>query len=161
MFLAGEESLPKPIAHGWSDLDGDGSYDDLTSRGIDSFYSGIGGGVFATARDLAKWSQALFREGRVLPQDSFERMLDFHTPTPGEPLVAGYGLGVVRFSPELFNGLEMWGHGGNAPGYAAGMLFLPDYETTIVILDNTEHGKAMGIISPLLSVITDNLEKIP
>jgi hypothetical protein len=37
MFLAGEETLPEPIAHGWWDLDGDGSYDDLTARGMDSF----------------------------------------------------------------------------------------------------------------------------
>jgi CubicO group peptidase (beta-lactamase class C family) len=116
--------------------------------------------VFSTAGDLAKWSQALFREGRVLSDSSFELMLDSHTPTPAEPLVAGYGLGVVRFSPEVFNGLEVLGHGGNAPGYAVGMLFLPEYEATVVIMDNAEHGDAMSTIADLLSVLTTNLEKM-
>jgi D-alanyl-D-alanine carboxypeptidase len=160
MFLAGEEALPEPVAHGWLDLDSDGDYDDLTARGLDAFYTGLGGGVYSNARDLAEWSQALFVEDRVVSQDTLDLMLAFHTPTPGEPLVQGYGLGVVRFAPELFNDMEVWGHSGNAPGYAAGMLYLPDYEATIVILDNTEHGEAMPTINSLLSVIEVNLDTL-
>jgi CubicO group peptidase (beta-lactamase class C family) len=118
----------------------------------------VGGGVFSTAEDLAKWSQALFREGRVLSEQSLDQMLAFHSPTPGEPLVAGYGLGVVRFSPELFNGLEVWGHSGNAPGYAAGCLFLPDYGVSIGIMVNTEAGEAMPTLFDLLNVITSHLD---
>lgn len=157
MFLAGEETTTEPIAHGWWDLDGDGIYDDLTIQGLNAFYTGLGGGVFTTARDLAEWSQALFAEDRILSQSSQELMLDFHSPTLGEPLVDGYGLGVVRFSPDVFNGLEVWGHGGNAPGYAAGMLYLPEYQATIVIMDNTEYGEAMLTVNSLLSAITTNL----
>jgi D-alanyl-D-alanine carboxypeptidase len=157
MYLAGEEALPEPVAHGWWDLDGDGAYDDLTARGLDAFYTGIEGGVFTTAADLAVWADALFNQGQVLSQDSFESMLDFHSTTSDEPLVEGYGLGSVRFSTDLFNGLEIWGHGGNAPGYAAGMLYLPDYETTIVILDNTERGEAMPTLNNILTIITANL----
>jgi D-alanyl-D-alanine carboxypeptidase len=155
-FLAVEEALPENTAHGWFDIDGDGAYDDLPS--FPAFYSGVGGGVFSTAEDLAKWSQALFREGRVLSEQSLDQMLAFHSPTPGEPLVAGYGLGVVRFSPELFNGLEVWGHSGNAPGYAAGCLFLPDYGVSIGIMVNTEAGEAMPTLFDLLNVITSHLD---
>lgn len=156
MFLAGEETLPDPVAHGWYEFDGDGNYDDLTARGLDAFYTGLGGGVYATPGELAEWAQALFAEGRVLSPASLELMLDFHFPTPGEPLVDGYGLGVVRFSPDLFNGLEIWGHGGHAPGYAAGMMYLPENKATVVIMDNTADGKAMFTINNLLSVITAN-----
>ncbi len=52
MFLAPEDEIPGNIAHGWFDLDGDGAYDDIPFPS--SFYSGLGGGAFCTAEDLAK-----------------------------------------------------------------------------------------------------------
>lgn len=156
-FLAVEEDLPENTAHGWFDVDGDGSYDDLSS--FTSFYSGAGGGVFATAEDIALWSHALFQEGRLLSERSLDQMLTFHTPiSDEEPLVAGYGLGVVRFSPELFNEMEIWGHSGNAPGYAAASLFLPDYGVSIGIMVNTEEGEALRTVNDLLNIITSQLD---
>jgi D-alanyl-D-alanine carboxypeptidase len=161
MVLAGEEAVPGSVAHGWWDLDGDGTYDDLTAADQGgAFYTGLGGGVFSTAKDLAAWAQALFLQGQVLSEESLKAMLDFHSPTLGEPLVEGYGLGAIKFSPDLFNDLEILGHSGNAPGYAAGMLYLPEYETVIVILDNTERGEAMPTINALLSVITEHLQPV-
>ncbi len=71
---------------------------------------------------------------------------------------AGYGLGVAKFNPQLFNGLEAYGHGGNAPGYAAGSVYLPDYDVSIGLMDNTEEGEAMALsIAGLISVITSHL----
>ena len=67
-------------------------------------------------------------------------------------------MGVVRFSPELFNDLEVWGHGGNAIGYAAGCFYLTDYEVSIAIMDNTEEGEAMWVINDLLDIVTSHLE---
>jgi D-alanyl-D-alanine carboxypeptidase len=154
-FLAGEEKLPENTAHGWFDVDGDGKYDDLPS--FTSFYTGIGGGIYASAEDLARWSHALFSEHRLLNEHSYEQMLTFHSPNPGEPLVAGYGLGVVRFSPELFNGLGIWGHSGNAPGFAAGCLYLPDYDVSIGIMVNTEAGEAMVTINDLLNILVEEM----
>lgn len=160
-FLVLEETLPDNTAHGWWDVDGDGVYDEHSVLPITSFYSGLGGGVFSTAEDLAKWSQALYHEGRVLRPQSLDAMLAFHSPTPGEPLVDGYGLGVVRFSPELFNDMEVWGHGGNAPGYAAASLYLPDYGVSIGLATNTEGGEAMRTLNDLLSILTSHLEAAP
>jgi D-alanyl-D-alanine carboxypeptidase len=154
-FLAGEEELPENTAHGWFDVDGDGKYDDLPS--FTSFYTGIGGGIYASAEDMAKLSHALFSEHRLLNERSYEQMLTFHSPTPGEPLAAGYGLGVVEFSPDLFNGLEIWGHSGNAPGFAAGCLYLPDYDVSIGIAVNTEAGEAMFTINDLLDTLTEEM----
>jgi len=156
-YVAGQEELPGNTAHGWFDTDGDGSYDDLPS--FTSFDTGIGGAVYATPEDLALWSHALFSEGRLLNENSFEQMLTFHSPTPGEPLVVGYGLGVVIFNPELFNGLKIWGHSGNAPGYAAACFYLPEYDVSIGMMVNTHAGETMPTIVDVLSIITTYFEK--
>jgi D-alanyl-D-alanine carboxypeptidase len=159
-FLAVEEELPENTAHGWFDLDGDGAYDDFSSIPRTAWASGIAGEVFSTAEDLAEWSHALYHERTVLDQQSLDEMLTFYpVATPEEPLAAGYGLGAVRFTPELFNGLEVWGHSGNAPGYAAGSFYLPDYGVSIGIATNTEEGEAMHTINDLLSIITSNVER--
>ena len=159
-FLAVEEELPENIAHGWWDLDGDGEYDDFASVSRTAFSSSVGGQVFSTAEDLAEWARALYHERTILDKHSFDEMITFYpVDTPDEPLLAGYGLGAVRFSPELFNDLEVWGHGGSAPGYAAGSLYLVDYGVSIGIADNTEEGDAMGTLNDLLSIITSNVEE--
>ena len=158
--LAMEEELPENTAHGWVDVDGDGVYDDLPF--YTSLYSGVGGVVFATAEDLARWSQALFREGRVLSERSLDQMLTFHSPTPGEPLVAGYGLGVERFRPELSNGLEVWGHLGKATAYAAACLYFPDYGVSIGIMVNiAADDAAMLMLNELVNITMSRLEAPP
>jgi len=82
-------------------------------------------------------------------------MLDFYpVDDPNEPLIVGYGLGAVRFSPDLFNGEEIWGHGGNAIGYAAASFYLPEYGASIVVLVNTEHGESMYTINDIIGIIT-------
>lgn len=156
-YLAVEESPRGPVAHGWFDLNGDGQYDDLTVIPMTAFYSGVGGGVFATAEEMALWAKAFFIDKNVVSQNSYNQMLSFHSPCPTEPMVAGYGLGVVHFEPTLFNGLEVWGHSGDAPGFAAASLYLPQYDVCIGFLTNTEEGEAMYSLIDLLSVITTRM----
>lgn len=157
-YLVMEESLPANFAHGWWDFEMDGQYDDLSQISMNAFYSGVGGGVFCTAEELAKWAGALLREGTVLSQASLNQMLTFHSPCPDESLVAGYGLGCVRYEPSIFNGLEIWGHSGDAPGYAAASFYLPDYDVCMGFMDNTEEGDAMYTINDLLSIVISHLE---
>lgn len=156
-FLAPYEIPVATIAQGWFDLDGNGTYDELPF--MTSFYSMAGGGVFCTAQELVNWTHALFHDRIVLSQSNLDQMLTFHSPCPGEELVDGYGLGAVRFSPALFNGLKVWGHGGNALGYAAACLYLPDYDVSIAVMDNTEEGETMWVINDLLEIITNHLEE--
>jgi len=155
-FLAPYETPGATIARGWFDLDGNGTYDELLF--MTSFYSMAGGGVFCTAQDLANWSHVLFHDKVVISQSNLNQMLTFHSPCPGEELVDGYGLGVTKFSLELFNGLQVWGHGGNALGYAAGCFYLPDYDVSLAIMDNTEEGETMWVINDLLDIVTTHLE---
>lgn len=159
-FTSMGEALPANTAHGWWDLDGDGAYDDFFPWPRTAFASGIAGEVFTTAEDLAKWAWALFHDRSVLSQQSLDQMLTFHSPCTGEESVsAGYGLGVVKFNPQLFNGLEAYGHSGNAPGYAAASIYLPDYDVCVGFMDNTEEGDAMLTIADLLDIITSHLDQ--
>jgi D-alanyl-D-alanine carboxypeptidase len=157
IFTAVEENPTGTVANGWFDLDGDGSYEDISNIPAIAFYSAIGGGVFATAEDLALWGKAMYRDRTVLSPGYYDQMMDFVVPTPGEPLVYGYGLGVCWFSPELFNNLTAYGHGGNPIGYAAGCFYLPDYDVCIGILDNTEEGETMPVINDILEIATRHL----
>jgi D-alanyl-D-alanine carboxypeptidase len=157
IFTAVEENPTGTVANGWFDLDGDGSYEDISNIPATAFYSAIGGGVFATAEDLALWGKAMYRDRTVLSPGYYDQMMDFVVPTPGEPLVYGYGLGVCWFSPELFNNLTAYGHGGNPIGYAAGCFYLPDYDVCIGILDNTEEGETMPVINDILEIATRHL----
>ncbi len=153
-FVIIDQALPANTAHGWWDLDGDGAYDDFSSTPYTAFSSGIGGQVFSTAEDLADWTHALYHDRTVLDRASFDAMTDFRpVAMEDEPLLAGYGLGAVRFAPELVSGLEVWGHGGNAPGYSAGAFYLVDYGISMGFADNTEHGLAIPLIDDMLGLI--------
>jgi CubicO group peptidase (beta-lactamase class C family) len=155
-FTSKEGELPEVFAHSWFDLDGDGTYEDFSSFSRTAFVSGIGGEVWATAEELAKWVRYLYYDKKVISQASLDQMLTFHSPCTGEEFIcAGYGLSVVKFNPQLVNGLDAIGHGGNAPGYAASCIYIPELEICIGFLDNTEEGEAIGAgVSSMLDVIT-------
>ena len=158
-YLYAEEALPAPVAHGWFDVDGNGSYDDITINPLISFYTAAGGGIFATPMDLALWARKIFIDGTVVSDAQLEQMTDFYTPIPDEPLVEGYGLGIVHFNPAMFNGLTVYGHSGDAPGYAAGSLYLVDYDVCVGIADNTDAGDTIWVINDLLTIITGYMDK--
>ena len=164
IFFAVEEALPGNIAHGWIDLNGDKVLDDFSvfpRTALHSLFKAAGG-IFSTSEDLAKWTHALFHERRVVSKESLKQMLAFHSPI-ANPGLAGYGLGVQRFTPRIFNGLEMWGHGGNSPGYSAFIWYLPEYSVSIALITNREQVDEfyLWLINDFLSVIKSNLKKVP
>ncbi len=160
MYLAGYESLPSNVAHGWFDIDGDGSYEDLTEAGgLLPFYYGIGGGIFSYAEDLAKWAKALYHDKTVLSSELYNEMTEFVSGGHDEPLTEGYGLGAIKFNPVMFNGLLIYGHSGNAPAYSAGSFYLVDYGISIGALTNTEEGEAMNALNYILDAIIENYNK--
>jgi len=164
MFFAVEETLPVNIAHGWIDLNGDKVLDDFSVFPRTAFHSPLkgAGGIFSTTEDLAKWAHALFQERIVVSKGSLKQMLAFHSPV-SKPLLSGYGLGIQRFTPRIFNELELWGHAGNSLGYSALMWYLPDYSVSIALITNREQNDEfyLWVINDLLSVIKSNLKKIP
>ncbi len=164
MFFAIEEALLVNIAHGWIDLNGDKALDGflvLPRTALHSLFKAAGG-IFSTLEDLAKWTYSLFQEGIVVSKGSPQQMLTFHSLT-SKPAIAGYGLGVQRFALRIFNELEMWGHGGNSPGYSGFIWYLPEYSVSIALIANREQVEEfyLWLINDLLSVIKSNLKKIP
>ena len=155
-YLATYEDLPEDTAHGWFHLDEDGIYDELPSS--ISFNSSTGGAVFATPEDLALWAQALYHDKRVLSDEALDQMLAFEPTTPDEPILVGYGLGAIKYSPEIFNGWEVIGHSGNAAGYVAASLYLPEYGVSLGIMLNTHDGP-MLVINDLITVVREHLEE--
>lgn len=94
----------------------------------------------------------------MLSQTSLDQMLTFHSPTPGEPQMIGYGLGTLKFAPALVAGQEAYGHGGWVFGYSTAMAFLPDYNVSISILLNVNNDDCLSAIATgLIQVITNYL----
>lgn len=158
-YVCPEEPHPANRAHGWLDITGDGVYDDFAVLPITAFCSVAGGQVYSTSADLAALGRALMRDRTILQDASYEEMTDFHFPVGhDEPLVHGYGLGLMWFGAESVPGLQrVWGHGGDAPGYAAGMFYLVDHDVVVGVTDNTEHGVAMGVLFDLMDVVLEEI----
>jgi D-alanyl-D-alanine carboxypeptidase len=159
-YTCHEESLPGETAHGWLDITGDGVYDDFSTIPNTSFCSAAGGQIFTTASDLAMLARALMHRRTFLRAATYNEMTDFYLPSGhDEPMVQGYGLGLMWFNNAWTSGQTIWGHGGNAPGYAAGMLYMVDYGTVVTLMDNTEEGEAMVVLDRILDVITQNVTR--
>jgi D-alanyl-D-alanine carboxypeptidase len=122
--------------------------------------------IYATAEDSAKWIHLLYHEKKVLDQKLLDQMLDFHSPTPNEPPLSGYGLGVMFIDFELaeksfgVKGIRMWGHGGSTLGFRSIVMYLPDYGTTISVMINGNNDESLiNIFVGLLKVVVDDLRK--
>lgn len=163
-FFDIEEQISTVIAHRWYDFFGDGTPDDISFLPRTAEFSAYwtAGAMFSAAEDVARWSQALFR-GNVLSQTSLDQMLTFHSPTPGEPQMIGYGLGTVKFVPELVAWEEAYGHGGWVFGYSTAMVFLPEYDVSISILLNVNNDDCLSsIANGFVEVLTNYLShRIP
>jgi hypothetical protein len=51
------------------------------------------------------------------------------------------------------------GHSGNAPGYAAASIYIPEYEVCLGFVDNTEDGNTMNLMGDFIAIVIDYLEK--
>ena len=151
-------TLPAKAVHSWLDLDNDGVYDEFTSWDRTAFVSSIGSEVWATSADLAAWTDLLVNKKSIIPDEYEDDMFDFHSPCPGEGFISGYGLAIVDFNTGMTMGIKAWGHAGNALGFGAVAVYLPDYDITVAILDNTEKFEAiMPGFANVLKVIMDNI----
>lgn len=97
-----------------------------------------GGGVHSTARDLARWTRALFA-GDVVP----EELRKDHTTPVAAPrhVLGGYGLGCFVGRTELGPAL---GHSGVMPGFLSYALYYPDQTLAVAVHTPTDDGRAAG-----------------
>jgi D-alanyl-D-alanine carboxypeptidase len=158
-YVCPDDPLPGDTAHGWFDVTGDGVYDDFSAVSNAAFCSAAGGQVFSTSSDLATLANALMSERTFLSDAAYAAMTDFFLPSGhDEPMVQGYGLGLMWFNPAFVSGQRVWGHGGNAPAYAAGMLYLVDHGAVVAAMDNTEEGDGMEALNAILQVVVTHAQ---
>jgi D-alanyl-D-alanine carboxypeptidase len=124
------EELPGAFVHGYGDLDGDGSLEDLTDINDGA---GLGdGGLVSNAADLTAFYQALFVERRLLSEATLQALLRFQSDDESR----GYSLGLSEWDTPA--GIA-WGHAGGVLGFLSIGAYIPDTETTIIVLSASEH----------------------
>jgi CubicO group peptidase (beta-lactamase class C family) len=89
--------------------------------------------VYSTPSDMARWLDALYKRKTVLADETVETMLEFVGPVDGEPLMKGYGLGVVDIDlgalmPQ-WEHVRIYGHWGLAFGYMKFAGYSPTMES--------------------------------
>lgn len=150
-FLSLEEEIPNNLAHVFGDnYNNDGSVLDLTylPRASHESITYGSGGLFMTAKDLARWGQSLF-EGEVLGQKSMDEMLEFVDIGFGRKK-RGYGLGVELFTRRTAHGEKAIGHSGANIGTSVYMIHLPEHHITIVVMINDfNHNCSLAITKAL------------
>jgi D-alanyl-D-alanine carboxypeptidase len=86
------------------------------------------GALVSTLDDLWRWNRAL-HEGRVVRPETHAQM----TTPVGKAIDSGYGFGIVRTT---VRGTTAFDHGGGIFGFATYLMYLPDSELSIVLLQN-------------------------
>ena len=137
-FFPGGEASPGPVAVGYG-FGPPTRADDVASLrmdGVDNPYPGAGGGLLATAADVARFTHALFSE-RIVGRESLAEMVDFSVTEelPGVDECNAVGLGVVRGS---LRAEETWGFGGFTGNFHSAATFLPRYGLTIAVAVNDD-----------------------
>ena len=84
-----------------------------------------------------------------------DRVLQFNPAAAGS-WCDGYGLGVFLIKKSTSDGNRAYGHGGGNIGTSAYMVYLPDYDVTIVVMINSSHGKCPDrILEDMVEIVTD------
>ena len=152
-YFAQEEEIPGGFVNGYTDVDGNGSLDDVTALNLS--WAWAAGAMVSNTQDLSRFSGALFG-GELLSQNSLNQMLTFN-PTGDEFFGIGYGLGVYSVDFELL--IPGWGrgfgHGGDAPGHNAFMFYFPEKDITLVSLQNSQPPNDVNPVIPILETLLE------
>ena len=88
------------------------------------------GALVSTVDDLHRWNRAL-HGGKLLSEDSYTAMI---TPV-GPAADAKYGFGIERGT---LRGHELLQHGGGIFGFSSHLLYVPDAQLSVVVLQNAD-----------------------
>lgn len=119
--------FPEPHAQGYTEQTADGN--ETIATDWNPSWGWSAGAMISTIDDLQTWAPAL-ATGELLEPETQAQRLETVT-APGLPSDVGYGLG-------LFDIAGWIGHNGSLPGYQTVNVYLPERETTLAILVNTD-----------------------
>lgn len=145
-----------PIAHGWCDIDPDDDAEDITEGYSLNWLASLSPMlVYSTPGDMVQWIDALYLKKTVLSEEMLNAMLTFNSPVQNEPMMNGYGLGVVDINlgamlPK-WKDVKVYGHLGSQFGYTAFAGYFPDLEISVSIIFNrgcdAATDRAVGTVS--------------
>jgi len=124
-----EDSLPIYRVHGWEDLYGNGTLVDMSSAVQNSLWSMLSycSGIFSDTFDMNTFLNALFVDGSLISQQSFNQMTTLAKAT------AKYGHGMEKYVSLEKTG---WGHFGNNIGFSSAIFHFPEDGLNISLLIN-------------------------
>lgn len=135
-----DAAFPEPHAQGYTTQTLDGT--EQTSTDWNPSWGWAAGAMISTLDDLRIWAPALATGTLLSPETQAQRLETVSAPgyAPG----VGYGLGIFE--------AEGWiGHNGSLPGYQTVVVYLPEQETSLVIMINTDEDYAGSEPSSLLA----------
>lgn len=138
-------AMPAPYLHSY-DSQGQGAALADISQQSPTLY-GAQGAMISTTADLDRFITALFR-GRLLPPAQLDDMFTIPAVASGP---FRYGMGLLSYT--FANGVTVWGHTGETPGYATGMLATRDLSRTLVFaLTPVEPADATQVLATELTI---------
>ncbi len=159
-FLDVEQDIPDTcvIANGYMDLNNDGVLDDLGAFPRTAIYSAAwtAGAIVSTSRDLAHWGQCLYR-GEILSPVLLDTMLNSRPIDAQSGLAENYGLGVMLYT---FNSHTFYGHTGHIPGYASQLVYSPEMDFSVCILNNDHFANLSPVTRTLTGLLIDQATDI-
>lgn len=145
-YMEVSEALPGGYVPGYLDMDGDGELEPSTQLGD---ARGLGDlGLISNVLDLAEFTPALYQRS-FTGEEGRERSLE----TADTDLGYEYGLGIMRRDSPWG---PMWGHTNDAPGFSGAIWFLPESETTLVVLSNGQPPTAIAdLVDAALQIVLE------
>ena len=122
-----DNAFPDPHAQGYTLQTADGK--EAVATDWDPSWAWAAGAMISTLDDMRTWSVALATGKLLTPQMQGQRLQT--VGSPGMPAQDGYGLGIFNLGGWI-------GHNGSLPGYQSVVVYLPEKQTSLVILTNTD-----------------------
>jgi D-alanyl-D-alanine carboxypeptidase len=140
-------AFPEPHSQGYTVQTADG--EETVATDWNPSWGWAAGAMISTLDDMRTWAPALATGKLLTPQMQAQRLQT--VGQPGIPPQDGYGLGIFNLGGWI-------GHNGSLPGYQTVVVYLPQKQTTLVILINTDSEYQGGEASTALaSAITKEL----
>jgi D-alanyl-D-alanine carboxypeptidase len=144
-----------PVAHGWFDTNDDGTPDDISGYSINWITSLSPLCVYSTPSDMVRWIDAIYHKRTVLKDETLKAMLAFVGPVQNEPMMKGYGLGVVGLNVGAllpkWKDVRAYGHLGSQFGYSTLALYFPEIGISVSMMFNrgcdAGTNRAIGIVA--------------
>ena len=120
-------AFPEPHSQGYTVQTADGK--EAAATDWNPSWGWAAGAMISTLDDMHVWAPALATGKLLSPQMQTQRLQT--VGSPGMPPQDGYGLGIFNIGGWI-------GHNGSLPGYQTVAVYLPQKQTTLVILINTD-----------------------